>query len=240
MPAIAGGESPPDARIDVVCGRLPDSPAVEVRAHVKALGGQQLKVAWLLGKELAKDSKPLLIHIHRVTDTRRVPLADVKLAELAETVTWAWEVPVVKGPARYEATLDLPVPVVLVIDARDRASHEAALKTLARAKITLTGAKDNELAALRLLGMKPVAARAATGVTDVMMLIEADANGAAAWRREIRFVGDASAELVWVSGPGSNDWRVRVPRAWIAPAVLATVEGRIRLLEILLDPSPLP
>jgi len=185
-----------------------------------------------------KDGKPVAIHVHRVTDARRVPLAEEKLAVAAE-VHWAWEVPAVKGPARYEATLDLPTPVVLVIEAKDRASHEAALKALAGAKVTVTGAKDAEVAALRLLGMKPQAERAATGSSEVVMLVEATGDGGD-WRRELRFSADLTAEVVWVAGPGANDWRVRLPRSWIAPAVLATTEGRIRLVECLIEPPRLP
>ena len=239
MVALAGGEAPPDARIDITRGRLADFPATEVRARVKALGGQNLKVTWQFGADVIKDLKSVVIHIHRVTGTRRVPLADVKLEALAEEVNWAWDVPVVKGPARYEATLDLTTPVVLVIEATDRESHEAALKSLARAKITATGTKDTELKALRELGLKPTAARAATGAGDVIILIESNGDGGG-WRREVRFSGDLPAEVVWASGPGPNDWRARVPRSWLAPAVLATTEGRLRLAELLLDPPPVP
>jgi len=141
MLVAVSGEAPPDARVDITRGRLPDSPATEVRACVKALGGQNLKVAWHFGPAADKDGKPVTVHIHRVTGARRVPLAEMKLEAPAGEVNWAWDVPVVKGPARYEATLDLPVPVVLVIEATDRASHEAALKSLVSAKITVTGAK---------------------------------------------------------------------------------------------------
>ena len=241
MVAVAGGDAPPDARIDITRGRLADTPAKEVRACVKALGGQNLKVIWQFGADVIKSQKSVVIHIHRVTATRRVPLAEVKLQALAEEVNWAWVVPAVKGPARYEATLDLPVPVVLVIEATDRASHEAALKSLAGAKITVTGAKDAELAALKLLGMKPLAARAATGVDDVIIHIESNSDGGGeGWRREVRFAVDPSADVVWMSGPGPNDWRVRVPRVWISPEVLATSEGRLRLVECLADPPQAP
>lgn len=237
--AVASGEAPPDARIDITRGRLADIPATEVRARVKALGGQNLKVVWLLGAAVLKDLKSVMIHIHRVTGTRRVPLADVKLEALAEEVNWSWDVPVMKGPARYEATLDLTTPVVLVIEAGDRESHEAALKSLARAKITATGTKGTELQALRELGLKPTAARAATGAGDAILLVESNGENGG-WRREVRFSGDLPAEVVWASGPGPDDWRARVPRTWIAPEVLATTEGRIRLVECLLDPPPVP
>lgn len=238
---VAGADGAPDARIDVTRGRLADRPAAEVRARVKALGGQSLKVTWLLGADVVKQQKPVTIHISRVTATRRVSLAEVKLEALAEEVPWAWEVPLVKGPARYEATLDLPVPVVLVIEAGDRASHEAALKSLAACRIMVTGAKETELAALRLLGMKPTAAGAATGAGEVILLIEGNADGGSpGWRRELRLAADSSADVVWVSGPGPNDWRVRVPRFWISPEALALPEGRLRLTECLTDPPPVP
>ena len=200
--AVAGADGAPDARIDVTRGRLADRPGAEVRARVKAMGGQSLKVTWLLGADGGKNQKPVTIHISRVTATRRVPLAEVKLEPLAEEVPWVWEVPRVKGPARYEATLDLPVPVVLVIEAVDRTSHEAALKSLAACRITVTGAKEAELAALRLLGMKPTAAAAAAGAGEVILLIEGNADGGnPGWRRELRLTADSSADVVWVSGP---------------------------------------
>ena len=241
MLVAVSGEAPPDARVDITRGRLPDSPATEVRACVKALGGQNLKVAWHFGPAADKDGKPVTVHIHRVTGARRVPLAEMKLEAPAGEVNWAWDVPVVKGPARYEATLDLPVPVVLVIEATDRASHEAALKALANAKLTSTGAKDAEVAALRQLGLKPTAGRAATGSNEVVILIESNGeNGGGGWRREVRFSGDAPGEVVWAAGPGPNDWRARMPRAWISPAVLETTEGRIRLVECLFNPPRLP
>lgn len=237
--AVGVGEVPPDARIDITRGRLPDTEATAIRAHVKVLGGQSLKVAWQFGADAVKDAKPVAIHIHRVTGTRRVPLVEDKLELIAAEVNWVWEVPVVKGPARYEATLDLPTPVVLVIEATARESHEAALKALAQAKVTTTGATAAEVAALRLLGIKPVAERAATGATEAVMLVESEADGGG-WRRELRFAADAPNEVVWASGAGTNDWRVRVPRHWIAPSVLATTEGQLRLVECLTNPPRLP
>ena len=239
MPAFADEAPAADARIDVAHGRLPDAAATEVRAHVRTLGGQILKVTWHFGVAAAKDGKPVVIHIHRVTGARRVPLAEVTLDAPAEDVAWAWDVPVVKGPARYEATLDLPTPVVLVIDAGDRERHEAALKILTHAKITCTGAKDAEVAALRQLGLKPEVARAATGSNEVIITI-ATTGESGDWRREVRFSSDASDEVVWAAGPGPNDWRARVPRAWVAPAVLATTEGRVRLVECLIESPRLP
>ena len=239
--AAVSGEALPDARVDSTCGRLPDRPATQVRACIKALGGQNLKVAWHFGPAAAKEGKPVTVHIHRVTGTRRIPLDEMKLEASAGEVIWAWDVPVVKGPAHYEATLDLPVPVVLAIEATERESHEAGLKVLAGAKITSTGAKDTEVAALRQLSLKPTVVRAATGSNEVVILVESNGeNGGVAWRREIRFSGDASGEVVWASGPGPNDWRARMPRAWISPAVLETTEGRIRLVECLLNPPRLP
>ena len=232
---VSAAAEAPDARIDVTVGRLPDAPATEVRAHVKALGGQSLKVNWHFGSAAAKDGKPVAIHIHRVTGARRVPLADAQLEASAEDVAWAWEVPVTKGAARYEATLDLPTPVVLVIEASDRDSHEAALKALTRVKLTSVGAKDTEVAALRQLGLKPVVERAGSGSNEVVIRIEASGEGGD-WRREIRFTGDSATEVVWAGGPGPNQWRARMPRAWISPAVLATTEGRVRLVECLIEP----
>jgi len=229
----------PDARIDMTVGRLPDAPATEVRAHVRALGGQNLKVVWHFGAAAAKDGKPVALHIHRVTGARRVPLADLQLEATAEDVNWAWDVPVVKGPVRYEATLELPTPVVLVIEASDRDSFEAALKALARVKLTSSGAKDAEVAALRQLGLRPVVERAASGSNEAVVRIEGSGEGGE-WRREIRFSGESATEVVWVAGPGPNEWRARMPRAWISPAVLATTEGRVRLVECLIEPPRLP
>lgn len=237
--AIASGEPATDARIDITRGRLPNMTDPEVRARVMALGGQNLKVTWRFGPVVLQQRKPVVIHIHRVTGARRVPLADVKLDALAEEVNWAWDVPVVKGPARYEVTLDLPTPVVLVIEAIDSESHEAALKALKRAKITTTGTKDVELAALREMGLKPTTGRTAAGSDEALVLIETNGEGGG-WRREIHFSGDAPSEVIWASGPGPNDWRVRVPRIWISPEALATTEGRVRLVECMVDPPHVP
>ena len=187
--AVAGADGAPDARIDVTRGRLADRPGAEVRARVKAMGGQSLKVTWLLGADGGKNQKPVTIHISRVTATRRVPLAEVKLEPLAEEVPWVWEVPRVKGPARYEATLDLPVPVVLVIEAVDRTSHEAALKSLAACRITVTGAGLAARAALDRgfkrrcrVGVRPGTQRLAGAGATVLDLARSagDARGPAA------------------------------------------------------------
>jgi len=233
-----GAESAPDARVDIARGRLPDPAPAEVRARVRVLGGQTLTVAWHFGAAAAQSAMPLTIHIHRVTGTRRVPLADEQLVVAAEVI-WSWSVPAVRGPARYEATLELPQPVVLEIEAADRNDHEAALKALANAKLTVTGATQGELAALRTLGLRPLAERAATGVGEAVLRVAAGGEDGA-WRREVRFSRDALDEAVWAAGSGPRDWRARVPRDWIAPAVIATTEGRLRLVECLVEPPQLP
>lgn len=229
----------PNCVVDATAGRI-DAAQETVRAHVLAFGGKPLEVLWRVSAEVIAEGKPLALHIHRVTGARRIPLGvqEVALDGKVQQLAWKWEVPVTQGPATYEISWAGPKTVVLRVEARDERLFRDALKSLAGAKLSSEGLTAAEKAGLSGWGLKVEGATGkAGGEASLALVREQDGKSST---RTIVLSEDRADAVVWCVGAGSGEWRVRVPRAWISAAVMATDEGRIRLISLLTETPNLP
>lgn len=224
----------PHCVVDSVAGRIDPSQEI-IRAHLLAFGGKSLEVTWRVPAEVVTEGKPLALHIHRVTGARRVPLGvqEVALNGKDQQLAWKWEVPVTQGPATYEISWAGPKTVALRVEASDERLFRAALKSLAGAKLSSEGLTAAEKAGLAGWGLKVEGASGRSGGEASLVLArEQDGN---TFTRTIVLSNDRTEAVVWRADPGSSQWRVRVPHAWISAAAMATDEGRIRLISLLTE-----
>ena len=229
----------PHCIVDAAAGRV-DASQDTVRAQVLAFGGKPLEVVWRVPAEVVAEGKPLALHIHRVTGARRIPLGvqEVALNGKDQQLAWKWEVPVTQGPATYEISWAGPKTVVLRVEAHDERLYREALKSLAGAKLSSEGLTPAEKAGLSGWGLKVEGAAGRSGGEASLALVrEQDGK---TFTRTIVLSDDRADAVVWCAGAGAGEWRMRVPRAWISAAALATDEGRIRLLSLLTETPNLP
>lgn len=139
-----------------------------------------------------------------------------------------------QGPATYEVSWAGPKTVVL----RDERLYREALKSLAGAKLSSEGLTPAEKAGLSGWGLKVEGAAGRSG-GDASLALVREQDGKSSTRTVV-LSDDRAEAVVWCAGAGAGDWRVRVPRAWISAAALATDEGRIRLISLLTETPNLP
>ncbi|MCP5548026.1 MAG: hypothetical protein H7A50_11695 [Akkermansiaceae bacterium] len=194
------------------------------------LGGQQIEIRWP-----AEGAGPIPVTIARTTSARRIVVASLEATAEAGTASVHWNVPATNGLAMYEVAAT--EKVILIVGARGKTWFERGRKLLREATWSAVGLDGDEIFALRAIGLKVNGVRKSPTVNaSVTMTLSAAAGGA---RRDVTLDGRGADRVVWTPGVAEGDWRVRAPRWWFSKEALATDEGRIRMVSLLID-SPEP
>ena len=173
------------------------------------------------------------VHIHRITDTRRIALPSVEAEHTEDSWKITWTPAETRSPAQYEIRLDGEPKRVVRLETRDPKRLAATRKSFANADWTAQGLTTDEhaaLAALATLDIKIQTGKSATATLEIR-----PRKGDAA-RRRIVWDEENPAMLVWRPGPATGDLEARAPRWWISPAALATDHGLIRFLDLFSEP----
>ncbi|MCH7228023.1 hypothetical protein [Haloferula sp. A504] len=176
------------------------------------------------------DWKPV-VHLHRVTGTRRVPLAGGE----AEGASWTWTPPAARGPAHYEVRFGGEPERVVHIEARDPSWLKATLGMLRnQVDWNAVGLTADERRALTDHGLRIGGSSGRDmGVTASLEMTPRQGDAA---RRRVVWDERHPNLVVWRPGPAAGDLEVRAPRWWISAAALATDEGLIRMLDLFTEP----
>lgn len=198
--------------------------------HLLALGGKLVRIVW----KDAEATESIPVSVDRITDTRRIPIANTSAIATNGEWIWEWTSPVTRGAATYEIRLKKDGANPVLLEVRNSDEFQDQLKALRSKSWDAIGLDRSELDALSALGFKlKIAAVVGSQGTP---LLRVTSNDPAQSRRNITWDQVRHNRVIWRLGAAAGDIDIRAPRWWISAEALATDEGRIRFLDLFSAP----
>ena len=199
---------------------FPKSPSV-----LTTLGGEPIRIIWQ--DQAAKDN--LSLTVHRVTNTRRVPLDNGTAKAASGTWSWEWIPPITRGNVTYEIVPKKEGIAPIRVLVRNLVEFSDMFKSLQSMEWESSGLEGKEIDALTALGLRIRIGIATSNQT--LPFLRMTSRDSAETKRIVTWDSEKHDQVVWrIVSPSVVE--IISPRWWLSPEALTTIEGRIRFLDL--------